>query len=54
MGMLFKGGIRFLLPTNMQIADNNVCADNSTVYYGDYHYMLCVKWNDFEKDMNIY
>lgn len=39
---------------NQKLPDRNVCADNSTVYYGDYHYMLCVKWNDFEKDMNVY
>ena len=39
---------------NQKKPDCNTCDNYSTIYHGDYHYMLCVKWDDFIKDMDVY
>lgn len=39
---------------NQKRPDSDTCANNSTIYHGDYHYMLCVKWNDFKNNMSTY
>lgn len=39
---------------NQKKPDCNTCDNYSTIYHGDYHYVLCVKWDDFIKDMDVY
>lgn len=39
---------------NQKKPNSDICTNNSTIYHGDYHYMLCVKWSDFENDMSTY
>ena len=39
---------------NQKQPDRSICDKYSTVYHGDCHYMLCVKWEDFQNDMNVY
>lgn len=39
---------------NQKQPDSNICTNNSTIYHGDYHYMLCVKWSDFKNNMSTY
>lgn len=39
---------------NQKNPDSATCANNSTIYHGDYHYMLCVKWDDFVQSMDTY
>lgn len=39
---------------NEKKPDSKTCANNSTIYHGDYHYMACVKWVDFENNMSTY
>ena len=39
---------------NKKMQSTKICADGSTVYYGDSSYMLCVKWDDFINDIDSY
>lgn len=39
---------------NQKSPNCNTCDNYSTIYHGDFSYMLCVKWDDFTKDMDTY
>lgn len=39
---------------NQKKPDTNTCENNDTVYHGECHYMLCVRWDDFIKDVDKY
>lgn len=39
---------------NHKLSNQRVCDDGSAIYYGEYNYMLCVKWSDFVNNMEGY
>lgn len=39
---------------NQKSPDREVCDNEHNIYYGDCNYMLCVKWEDFIRDIDAY
>lgn len=39
---------------NQKKPDTSVCNNRDTVYHGEFNYMLCVKWEDFIKNVDSY
>ena len=39
---------------NQKQPNANMCNSEQVVYYGEYNYMLCVKWSDFVNKMEYY
>ena len=39
---------------NQKSPDREICDNEHNIYHGDCNYMLCVKWEDFIKDIDTY